>query len=101
MSYRDLYLRFDSETHATQALLGAQLAQDAAGQIVPLPGVAIDVLGRLHEPTGRVIQSPEGQVPEMRPVDGWHVNLRVGEGVDTAGVDAHQVEPTAPRRRWA
>ena len=43
--------------------------------------------------------SPEGPVPEMKPLEGWHVNVRHGE--EAPELEQYRVEPKAPQRMWA
>ena len=66
---------------------------------------AIDVVGTLHEPTGTMLTDEEGnEYPEMAPVDGWHVNIRlVGDAMrDTVEAldTSHGVTPNSPSRVW-
>jgi hypothetical protein len=66
---------------------------------------AIDVVGTLHEPTGTMLTDDEGnEYPEMAPMAGWHVNIRlVGDAVreTVEALDAsHGVTPEQPMRVW-
>ena len=66
---------------------------------------AIDVVGVLQEPTGTMLTDDEGnEYPEMAPVDGWHVNVRlVGDAMreTVEALDAtHGVTPNSPSRVW-
>ena len=66
---------------------------------------AIDVVGTLQEPTGTMLTDDEGnEYPEMAPVDGWHVNVRlVGDAMREVveALDAsHGVTPNSPSRVW-
>ena len=66
---------------------------------------AIDLVGTIYEPTGNVLTDAEGnEYPEMAPVDGWHVNVRlVGDArrVDIENIDAvYGVVPNSPSRVW-
>ena len=60
--------------------------------------MSIDVVGIIYKPTGKVLVAEEGDVPEMAPVDGWHVNTR-GQMPDELLVYA--TEPLTPVRVWA
>ena len=65
----------------------------------------IDVVGTIYKPTGNVVIDAEGnEVPEMAPLDGWHINIRlVGDArrEDVEALDAlYGVTPTSPRRVW-
>ena len=66
---------------------------------------AIDVVGTIHEPTGVTLTDSEGMdYPEMAPVDGWHINIRlVGDAMreTVEALDAtHGVTPNSPSRVW-
>ncbi len=66
---------------------------------------AIDVVGTLHEPTGTMLTDDEGnEYPEMAPMAGWHVNIRlVGDAVrETVEAldETHGVTPEQPMRVW-
>lgn len=66
---------------------------------------AIDVVGTIYEPTGEALTDDEGVAyPEMAPVDGWHVNIRlVGDAMreTVEALDAsHGVTPNSPSRVW-
>lgn len=36
---------------------------------------AVDVIGLIYKPTGNTTEMDGFTVPEMAPLDGWHVNL--------------------------
>ena len=66
---------------------------------------AIDVVGTLQEPTGTMLTDDEGnEYPEMAPMAGWHVNIRlVGDAVrETVEAldETHGVTPEQPMRVW-
>ena len=66
---------------------------------------AIDVVGTIYEPTGETLTDDEGVAyPEMAPVDGWHINIRlVGDAMreTVEALDAsHGVTPNSPSRVW-
>lgn len=82
--YGDMYLRFTDEAEATAALT------DYTG--------SIDIIGVIYKPTGVMIETDEGEVPEMAAVDGWHVNTR---GPMLEALLPHSVEPAHPVRVWA
>lgn len=68
---------------------------------------AIDVVGIITKKTGNMITDPESGIefPEKRPVDGWHVNVRlIGDEFrpHIEAIDAeYGVIPERPRRVWA
>ena len=70
------------------------------------PDYAIDVVGVIQKPTGNMLTDAEGnEYPEMAPVPGWHINIRLmGDAVrDTVeALDAtYGVTPATPERVWA
>ena len=80
----DLCLRFTDEAEATAALT------DYTG--------SIDIIGTIYKPTGVMLETDEGEVPEMAAVDGWHVNTR---GPMPAELLTFSVQPQHPVRVWA
>ena len=66
---------------------------------------SFDIVGLIHEPTGNMLTDDEGiEYPEMAPIDGWHVNLRIrGDYMrdDAEAIDAAWgVSPVTPHRTW-
>ena len=66
---------------------------------------AIDIVGVIHEPTGTMLTDDEGnEYPEMAPVDGWHINIRLVGDAKRETVEAldatHGVTPNSPSRVW-
>ena len=66
---------------------------------------AFDIVGLIHKATGVMLTDAEGtEYPEMAPVDGWHINLRIrgdymrdeAEAIDAAW----GVSPVTPHRTW-
>ena len=93
----DYHLRFDSEAAADAVLFDMQ--HDGEGyNKVPLYQ-AIDVIGVIYKPTGNMLTTDEGEVPEMAPIDGWHVNVR--HTAEAAELDQYRVFPGTPQRLWA
>ena len=60
----------------------------------------IDHIGTIWKPTGKMLQTDEGEVPEMAPLPGYHVNVRVVDE-DASALEAYQVFPDNPVRGWA
>jgi hypothetical protein len=60
---------------------------------------AVDVIGTIYKPTGKVLKTPEGPVDEMKPLPGWHVNVR--HTAEAPELDAYKVEVKTPSRMWA
>ena len=66
---------------------------------------SFDIVGLIHEPTGNMLTDAEGiEYPEMAPIPGWHVNLRIrGDYMrdEAEAIDAVSgVEPVTPHRTW-
>lgn len=110
--WNDLCLRFDSQDTANAALLAAglltetQALLDADGNVL-MPagyapnGAAIDIIGTIYKPTGSVTETELGPRPEMAPLDGWHVNVRLEANTPTPdSLVTYQVFPAAPVRVW-
>ena len=66
----------------------------------------IDVVGILHQPTGNMLTDPDGnEYPEVAPLDGWHINIRLMGDARRADVDALSAyfvdpEPATPFQVW-
>ena len=87
----DLYLKFDTEQQAKDALYDAEGA--------PLYQMAIDVVGTIYKPTGVMLQGADGEYPEMAALPGWHVNTR-GEAPEALMPYSVNPEPSTPYRTW-
>ena len=68
---------------------------------------SIDVIGVMHEHTGNMLTDDDGnEYPEMAPIDGWHVNVKLhGESEELRNLveelDAtNGVTPNSPSRGW-
>ena len=104
--YIDYRLKFDSEADARAVLYRIEGAVEAD----PENGVeaqegyevanydAIDLIGTIYKPTGKMIGSDEGEVPEMAPVNGYHANVRVLN--EAPELEAYRVHPVTPVRVW-
>jgi hypothetical protein len=66
----------------------------------------MDTIGMIYEPTGEMTEPDEDGIsyPEMAPVEGWHVNLRLTPDESADGVEellsSFKVEPKTPVRVW-
>jgi hypothetical protein len=80
----DLCLRFTDEAEATAALT------DYTG--------SIDIIGVIYKPTGVMLETDEGEVPEVAAIPGWHVNTR---GPMLEDLLQYAVHPANPVRIWA
>jgi hypothetical protein len=99
--YTDYCLKFKDAAEADAVLFTEQTnVQDDIVEVFKTPRyAAVDVIGVIYKPTGKMLQTDEGEVPEMAPVDGWHVNVR--HTADAPELDAYKVAPKAPVRGWA
>ena len=99
--YTDYCLRFKDAAEADAVLFTEQTnVQDDIVETVKVPRyAAVDVIGVIYKPTGKMLQTEEGEVPEMAPVEGWHVNVR--HTAEAPELDAYKVEVATPVRGWA
>jgi len=119
---RDFYFSFTDEAAAATALQPfyhqpvVQSVDEETGETVETPDGdaylvtgsadhAFDIVGRIHKATGNMFTDDEGmEYPEISPVPGWHVNLRIrGDYMRTEAeaIDGlYGVEPSTPHRTW-
>lgn len=99
--YHDTYLKFTDEAEANAVLFDEQTIAD--GDLVETVLVpkyaAVDVVGVIYKPTGKMLKTPQGPMPEMKPVPGWHVNVR--HSAETPDLAEYAVQPETPTRVWA
>ena len=105
---QDYYLKFTDEAEARAVLYRKEgvVEADPENGIEAQEGYEvsnfanIDHIGTIWKPTGKMLQTEEGEVPEMAPLPGYHVNVRV-VGEDASALEAYQVFPDNPVRGWA
>jgi hypothetical protein len=99
--YTDFFLRFADEAEANAALFTEQtnVQGDIVETVLVPKYAAVDIIGTIYKPTGKTLKTPEGPVPEMKAVPGWHVNVRHTESAPE--LDAYKVEVKTPSRMWA
>jgi hypothetical protein len=101
--YHDTFLRFTDEAEANEVLFDEQTVAD--GDVVETVKVpkyaAIDVIGVIYKPTGKMLKAKKGEepAPEMKPLPGWHANVR--HNAETPELAAYAVQPQQPTRGWA
>jgi len=88
---QDFYLKFDNQEQAQSILFDGETPNYAN----------IDVIGTMYEPTGTMIETEDGNIPEVQAIDGWHVNVRVVGDEDMAALEPFAVAPSTGRRRWS
>jgi len=99
------FYRQDYITNVDEEGVEKQVADGDPYLVTHSHDYAIDVVGLIHEPTGTMLTDDEGnEYPEVAPVDGWHVNIRlVGDAMreTVEALDAtHGVTPVTPQRVW-
>ena len=111
--WTDLYLKFDDEQAAHDALVSAGIEQQTQaflaedGTVLSPAGYAplnssVDHVGLIYKPTGETITTDMGEQPEMAALAGWHVNVRLAaDQTCPASLVASQVTPAVPVRVWA
>ena len=99
--YTDYFLKFTDEAEANAALFTEQtnVQGDVVETVLVPKYAAVDVIGVIYKPTGNVLKTDEGEVPEMAPLDGWHVNVRHTD--EAPELEAFRVFPATPSRAWA
>lgn len=87
------FLRFTNEA-AARAVFADHMTED--GEWPAYIGTsAVDVIGAIHRPTGQIVQTPEGDVPQMAAVPGFHINL----SDSVPGLEPFEIEqPSTPAR---
>jgi hypothetical protein len=101
----DLYLSFADEAAAKAVLYRIEGAVESEQGIEASEGTEvanyanIDTIGIIYKPTGEMLQGEDGPYPEMAPIEGWHVNVRL-VGEDAAALAPFVVEPKTPVRVW-
>jgi hypothetical protein len=104
----DKYLSFPDEAAAKAVLYRIEGAVEADPDqgIEAVEGYEvanyanIDTIGVIYKPTGETLQGEDGPYPEMAPIDGWHVNVRLADGEDGAALELFAVTPEQPIRVW-
>jgi hypothetical protein len=104
----DKFLAFASESEANNVLYTLEPTEwDNSGE-EPVPTAweprpnyrNIDTIGIIYKPTGEMLQGEDGEYPEMAPIEGWHVNVRLVGGEDGAALELFAVTPNTPVRVW-
>jgi hypothetical protein len=95
--YYDLNLKFKDEAEAN-AVLFTERSEDGETYKVH-KYAAIDVIGTIYKPTGKMLKTEDGDTPEMAPIEGWHVNVR--HTTEMPELQAWAVTPKTPSRVWA
>jgi hypothetical protein len=121
----DYYLKFTNQAEAEAVLSNLSFLseienEDESVVLVPTGLASIDFVGTIYRPTGNMLEDIDGnEYPELAPLEGYHVNLRLASLPVTQSVDEvtgevieipspipdllapYIVEPTTPSRVWA
>jgi hypothetical protein len=121
----DYYLKFKDQAEAENVLSNLSFLteienEDESVVLVSTGLASIDFVGIIHRPTGNMLEDIDGnEYPELAPLEGYHVNLRLASLPVTQSVDEvtgevtelassipallapYIVEPTTPSRVWA
>jgi hypothetical protein len=121
----DYYLKFASQAEAEDVLSNLSFLieienEDKSVVLVSTGLASIDFVGTIYRPTGNMLEDLDGnEYPELAPLEGYHVNLRLASLPVTQSVDEvtgevteipspipdllapYIVEPTTPSRVWA
>jgi hypothetical protein len=97
----DYTLKFTSKAEAEKVLFKPETSTvDGVKEITLRPKyAAIDVIGTIYKPTGVMLKTAEGNIPEMVAVDGYHANVRHGE--EAPELEPYVVIVATPARVWA
>ena len=95
--YVDYYLKFASKAEAEKALFTSETSDE--GTVLRPKYAAVDVIGTIYSPTGVVLETPEGDMLEMKAVSGYHANVRHTEAAPE--LDDFVVVVNSPSRVWA
>lgn len=119
MQYTDYFLKFADEAEARAVLYRmkepsispwpVEAAEESGRQAIQVKAEpyevpnfrAIDLIGTIYKPTGNLLKTDEGEVQEMAPIDGWHVNVRLCEDEAGEALEDYRVYPATPVRMWA
>jgi hypothetical protein len=99
----DYYLKAADATALYDVLEAAGIVTEG-WHVTDAHKYALDVIGAIYKPTGKVLQTDDGEVPEMKPLDGFHANLRV---INMSDFDVNKIAkilletPSNPVRGWA
>jgi len=104
----DKYLSFPDEATAKAVLYRIEGAVEAdpeqgieASEGYEVSNYAnIDTIGLIYKPTGEMLLGEDGEYPEMAPIEGWHVNVRLVDGEDAEALEPFEVSPQTPVRVW-
>lgn len=90
----DLYLKFKDKAQAASIIyVDAKAAEDE----LQFAYRNTDVVGVIYKPTGKTLKD---DTPEMKALDGYHVNIRLCDDEDAEVLLPYSIEPLTPSRVW-
>ena len=104
--HQDTQPVLDSDGHKTYDSAGDLITENVGDpyMVKQSRSHAIDIVGTIYKETGNTLTDSDGfEYPEMNPISGWHVNLRILGDERRADADAlsdYEVFPTTPSRVW-
>jgi hypothetical protein len=93
----DYYLKFSSKAAAEKVLFTLETTTEETALRSNYD--AVDVIGAIYAPTGVILKTPDGEVPEMKAISGYHANVRHAE--EAPELAAFVVAVNSPIRVWA
>jgi hypothetical protein len=93
----DYHLKFTSQAAAEKVLFTAETAGEET--FLRPNYAAVDMIGTIYKPTGVILETPEGGIPEMKAVSGYHANVR--HTAEAPELDKYVVVVNTPSRIWA
>jgi len=101
----DIYLKASDalELYAYLESAGVTVRGEDGPVVSDAHKFALDVIGTIYKPTGKVVQMQTEEVQEMAAIEGYHANLRVlAADFDAAPLASITIEPPgSPVRGWA
>lgn len=99
--YTDYFLKFADEAEANSILFNEEtIVNDDIVETIKVPKYsAIDVIGTIYKPTGKMLTVEDGEpVEEMKAIPGFHVNVR--HETEAPELQQFAVTPSTPSRVW-
>jgi hypothetical protein len=93
----DYHLKFTSQAAAETVLFTAETVGEET--FLRPNYAAVDMIGTIYKPTGVILETLDGDTPEMEAVSGYHANVR--HTSEAPELDAFVVAVNSPSRVWA
>lgn len=95
--YTDYHLKFTSQAVAEKVLFTSETVGEET--FLRPNYAAVDVIGTIYKPTGVILESLDGDTPEMEAISGYHANVRHTK--EAPELDKYVVVVNTPSRIWA